>query len=173
MNRIDNTQVPVDVANKRNGHSQARKLHGARSDCIDGGTPLIVIDTRSLAAPEGETTIMNEERMQILRMIAAGQISAEEGDQLLAALEEGQPEQAQSPARWINVRISDEQSGRQKVNVNIPVALLSVGMRLGARLSGVEGVNVEELIDRVRSGASGKLVDVSGDNGERVEINVQ
>ena len=116
---------------------------------------------------------MNEERMQILRMIAAGQISAEEGDQLLAALDEGQQEPTQSPARWINVRISDEQSGRQRVNVNIPVALLSVGMRLGARLSGVEGVDVEELLERIRSGASGKLVDVSGDLGERVEINVR
>lgn len=116
---------------------------------------------------------MNEERMQILRMIAAGQISAEEGEQLLAALDEAEPEPAQTPARWINVRISDEQSGRQKVNVNVPIALLSVGMRLGARLGGVEGVNVEELLDRIRSGASGKLVDVSGDNGERVEINVQ
>jgi DUF4097 and DUF4098 domain-containing protein YvlB len=117
--------------------------------------------------------MMNEERLQILRMIAAGQISAEEGDQLLAALEEGQREPAQSPARWINVRISDEQSGRQKVNVNIPVGLLSVGMRLGARLGGIAGMNIDDLLQRVRSGDSGKLVDVSGDNGERVEISVQ
>ena len=116
---------------------------------------------------------MNEERMQILRMIAAGQISAEEGEQLLAALDEDQQEQSQSPARWINVRISDEQSGRQKVNVNIPVGLLSVGMRLGARLGNMEGIDIDDLLQRVRSAASGRLVDVSDANGERVEINVQ
>jgi DUF4097 and DUF4098 domain-containing protein YvlB len=116
---------------------------------------------------------MNEERLQILRMIAAGQITAEEGEQLLAALEEGQQDTAQSPARWINVRISDEESGRQKVNVNVPVGLLSVGMRLGARLGGMAEMNVEDLLQRIRSGASGKLVDVSGNNGERVEISVQ
>ena len=120
---------------------------------------------------------MNEERMQILRMIAGGQISAEEGDQLLQALEEGAPEEGpegQRPqARWINIRISDEHSGRQKVNLNVPVGLLSVGMRLGARLSGMGATNVDELLERIRSGASGKLVDVAGDNGERVEITVQ
>lgn len=115
-----------------------------------------------------------DERMRILRMIASGQISAEEGDQLLAALDEnGQEAPEGTPARWINIRISDERSGRQRVNVNVPVGLLSVGMRLGARLGSVNGVDVDALLGRIRSGSQGKLLDVRGDDGERVEISVQ
>ncbi len=116
----------------------------------------------------------SEERLQILRMIAGGQITAEEGDQLLAALDgNGNVEQEGMPARWINIRISDERSGRQRVNVNVPVGLLSVGMQLGARLGTVNGVDVEELLGRIRSGSHGKLLDIHGDDGERVEISVQ
>ena len=116
----------------------------------------------------------SEERLQILRMIAGGQITAEEGDQLLAALDgNGQEPHEATPARWINIRISDERSGRQRVNVNVPVGLLSVGMRLGARLGNVNGINVDALLERIRSGSEGKLLDVHGDDGERVEISVQ
>lgn len=114
------------------------------------------------------------ERLQILRMIAGGQITAEEGEQLLVALDAQQQEPPEgSAARWINIRISDERSGRQRVNVNVPVGLLSVGMQLGARLGTVNGVDVDELLGRIRSGSHGKLLDVRGDDGERVEISVQ
>jgi DUF4097 and DUF4098 domain-containing protein YvlB len=115
----------------------------------------------------------SEERLQILRMIAGGQITAEEGEQLLAALDAQQQEPPESAARWINIRISDERSGRQRVNVNVPVGLLSVGMQLGARLGTVNGVDVDALLGRIRSGSQGKLLDIQGDDGERVEISVE
>ncbi len=66
----------------------------------------------------------------------------------------------------------DEHSGRQRVNVNVPVGLLSVGMRLGARLGNVNNIDIDTLLQRMRSG-EGKLLDVRGDDGERVEISVQ
>jgi len=114
------------------------------------------------------------ERLQILRMIAGGQITAEEGEQLLAALDAQQQDPPEgTAARWINIRISDERSGRQRVNVNVPVGLLSVGMQLGARLGTVNGVDVDALLGRIRSGSQGKLLDIHGDDGERVEISVQ
>jgi len=40
---------------------------------------------------------MSEERERILRMVREGKISAEEGDELLAALEEGAEEKAEAP----------------------------------------------------------------------------
>jgi hypothetical protein len=46
-------------------------------------------------------------------------------------------------------------------------------MRLGARLGTVNGINVDTLLERIRSGSEGKLLDVHGDDGERVEISVQ
>ncbi|MDX1689200.1 MAG: hypothetical protein R3248_14550, partial [Candidatus Promineifilaceae bacterium] len=75
-----------------------------------------------------------EERMQILRMIEEGKISAGEGAELLRALEEkkdggpaAEPLRGASKPRWFRVRVTDVETGRSKVNVNIPMGLVNVG----------------------------------------------
>ena len=81
-----------------------------------------------------------EERMQILKMIEAKQITAEEGAKLLNALGEkdrgnGAPGPKPSPSttgRWFRVRVTDLKTGRRKVNVNIPLGLVDVGLKMGA-----------------------------------------
>jgi hypothetical protein len=121
---------------------------------------------------------MHNERMQILGMIQSGQISAEEGAKLLAALKSGGKETQAAEAgapRWFRVRITDLKSGKSKVNVNIPMTLVNVGMKMGARfVPDAEGVNYEELADAIRAGAQGKVIDVEDEEREeRVEIFVE
>lgn len=121
---------------------------------------------------------MHNERMQILGMIQSGQISAEEGAKLLAALKSGGKETQATDAgqpRWFRVRITDLKSGKSKVNVNIPMTLVNVGIKMGARfVPDAEGVNYEELADAIRGGAQGKVIDVEDDEREeRVEIFVE
>jgi hypothetical protein len=121
---------------------------------------------------------LHDERMQILNMIQNGQVSAEEGAKLLAALKAGAkeipPTEGGQP-RWFRVRITDLNSGKSKVNVNIPMALVNVGMKMGARfIPEAEGVNYEELAAAIQSGAQGKVVDVEDEeSGEHVEIFVE
>jgi len=89
-----------------------------------------------------------EERMQILKMIEEGKISAEEGAKLLQALA-GKSEKrrtsstlAGSEARWLRVRVTDLDTGRNTVNVNIPMSLVTVGLKMGARFApDVEGLD--------------------------------
>lgn len=116
-----------------------------------------------------------EDRMRILRMIEGGQVTAEEGAQLLAALDEDEQAPVRPAARWIRVQVTEGSTGRQKVNVNVPVGLLGVGMRLGARFAGKEAsaVNIDDLLARIKAGATGKLVDIEDQNGERVQIIVE
>lgn len=121
-----------------------------------------------------------EERLRILKMVEQGQISAEDAAKLLEALEErdkGEPAPASSgaEARWFRVRVTDLKSGRSKVNVNIPMGLVNMGLKLGARFApGIEGFNADRVIEMIREGARGKLVDVEDDEGsERVEIFVE
>ncbi|MEW5988373.1 MAG: hypothetical protein AB1791_17215 [Chloroflexota bacterium] len=122
-----------------------------------------------------------EERMQILKMIEEGKISATEGAELLRALEQNSlprpPEPLRGPSspRWLRVRITDINSGRSKVNVNIPMGLVNVGLKMGARFAPeVEGFDYNELMSAVRSGAQGKVLDVTNsEEGERVEIFVE
>ena len=123
-----------------------------------------------------------EERMQILKMIEEGTISAKEGAELLRALDKGKPRsQAPEPLkgssnpRWFRVRVTDMENGRNKVNVNIPVGLVNVGLKMGARFAPeVEGVDFEEIMEAIRSGQQGKIMDVTDEEGgERVEIFVE
>jgi hypothetical protein len=122
-----------------------------------------------------------EERLQILRMIEEGKISAVEGADLLRALDRDdgskpvQPLKGASAPRWFRVRVTDLNTGRNKVNVNIPMGLVNVGIKMGARFApNVEGLDFETISDAVRSGAHGKVVDITDDEGgERVEIFVE
>lgn len=122
-----------------------------------------------------------EDRMQILNMVAEGIISADEGAKLLAALE---PEQKKEPdqsltgpsrPRWVRVRVTDLETGRNKVNVNLPLGLVEVAARLGARFAPeLQGMDVRNIVEQVKSGAQGKLVEVEDiEDGERVEIYVE
>ena len=119
-----------------------------------------------------------EERMRILQMIQEGKVTAEEGATLLQALGSSRPQPSPSPARdprTLRVRITDINSGKTKVNVNIPMGLVNVGIKLGARFtpSGAD-VNYDEIMDAIKSGASGKLVDLEDlESGEHVEVWVE
>ena len=122
-----------------------------------------------------------EERMQILKMVADGKISAEEGAKLLAALETERkretrlPAEAPSAARWFRVRVTDLETGRNKVNVNLPMSLVDVGTRMGARFAPeLEDLDFKDIIEQIKSGAQGKIIEVEdAEGGERVEIYVE
>ena len=123
-----------------------------------------------------------EERLQILKMIEEGKISAAEGAELLRALDTKsdkypapEPMKGASAPRWFRVRVTDLQTGKSKVNVNIPMGLVNVGIKMGARFAPeMEGVDLANLAELVRSGATGKLVEVEDlEDGERVEIFIE
>ncbi len=123
-----------------------------------------------------------EERMQILKMIEEGKISAKEGAELIRAIDNNQqderaePLRGTTPARWFRVRVTDMMSGRNKVNVNIPMGLVNVGIKMGARFipENVDNAEYQEVMDAIRSGRQGKIFDYTNEeDGERVEIFVE
>jgi hypothetical protein len=119
-----------------------------------------------------------EERMKILDMVREGKISPEEGARLLQALQAGNNKKSTGDLRdprWLRVRVTDIKSGRTKVNVNIPMSLVSVGIKMGARFAPTSSsFNYAEVMDAIKSGATGKIVDLEDrDEGERVEIWVE
>ena len=121
-----------------------------------------------------------EERMQILNMVAEGKISATDGAQLLAALEpekknvRAAPERPSAP-RWFRVRVTDLETGKNKVNVNLPMSLVDVGTRMGARFAPeLEDMDFNDIVEQIKSGAQGKIIEVEdAEGGERVEIYVE
>ena len=121
-----------------------------------------------------------EERMKILKMVEEGKVTAEEGAKLLAALTDGRRGAAGSArgvggGRWLRIRVTDIASGRSKASVQIPLGLIDAGMKIGAHFAPeVEGVDMAHVMDAVRSGMTGKIIDVTDDeDGEHVEIYVE
>lgn len=120
-----------------------------------------------------------EERMRILQMIHEGKITAEEGARLLQALSSGRPPSPPPPPardpRMLRVRITDLNTGKTKVNVNIPMSLVNVGIKLGARFTpNYADVDYDEIVEAIKTGATGKLVDVEDiESGEHVEVWVE
>lgn len=123
-----------------------------------------------------------DERMQILRMIEEGKISAVDGAELLRALGKDKGNVSAPPLkggvsnpRWFRVRVTDTLSGRNKVNVNIPFGLVNVGLKMGARfVPEMEEGKLQEMISAIRSGQQGKVIDITDEeSGERVEIFVE
>lgn len=125
-----------------------------------------------------------EERMRILMMIQEGKISAEEGASLIEALDDMSQKPKTSPAsaapnipgrkspQYLRVLITDTDTGKSRVNVRLPVSLITSGMRMGARFAPeIEGLDMEQLNTWMNSGETGKIVDVFDDeDGEHVEV---
>jgi len=120
---------------------------------------------------------VSEERMQILEMVEDGKITAAEAMELFSALERNDQEIVpKTDAKWLKVRVYtlDDQP---KVNVNIPLSLVDVGLKLAKKYdpklkdSGLDNINIEEIMDAIKNGAEGKIVDVI-DEEEQTKIKV-
>ncbi len=126
-----------------------------------------------------------EERMKILKMVEEGKVSAEDAARLLAALDESRrsarpqppppPPGTTASGRWLHIRVTDVGSGRAKVNVNLPMGLVNVGLKMGAKFAPeVQGMDVQQIADAINSGMTGKIIDVTDEeDGEHVEIYVE
>ena len=84
---------------------------------------------------------MNEQRRQILQMLAEGKITADEAERLITALEREQPESPPGPAsrprarpKYLRVVVVDNSSGEGggRINVRVPLQLLRAGVRLAS-----------------------------------------
>jgi hypothetical protein len=129
----------------------------------------------------------SEERIKVLRLVNEGKLTAEEGARLLEALSSANPKTPgkgpglpQPPAlpgrpqgaRWFRVRVTDLATGRVRVNIRLPITVVTTGFKLGARFSTeVDGLDMKTLMESIRSGETGQIVDVYDDKeGEHVEV---
>lgn len=127
-----------------------------------------------------------EEKLQILKMVEDGKITSQEGMNLLEALsgDNGNKKEYvnnKSP-KWFKVRIY-EPSNKNRVNVTIPLSLVNLGMKFSNRFApdfvpelenaGLSEEDIFEIFEEIKNGASGKIVDIESENGEKIEITVE
>jgi hypothetical protein len=122
----------------------------------------------------------SEERLRVLQMLEDGKITPDEATSLLRALGKGQEAGTyaavrETERRFLRIQVTDLVSGSAKVNVTIPLGLVSAGLRIAERFAPeAQGIDMQELEAAIRSGAEGKVVEVmDAEDNERVEIYVE
>jgi hypothetical protein len=126
---------------------------------------------------------MNEEKMMILKMLQEGKISADEAARLLESLESGskkeEVKQTDEPrkgeGKFFRVSITDITTGKSRVNIRMPLSVMGIGLKFGAHFAPqIDGVESEQLMEAIRNGQVGKIIDVyDDDGGEHVEIYIE
>lgn len=126
---------------------------------------------------------MQDEKLRVLSMLKEGTITAEEAMRLLDALEVPEEESITpgTKVKWFKIRVTDTQTNKVKVSVNLPIGLVDWALRAGtkvSRLAGVDldemGVDLEGLRGAINFGIRGTIVDViDEDEHTHVEIVVE
>ncbi len=122
----------------------------------------------------------SDEKMQILGMVEESKINAKEAMELMNALEQSQEDiTLKSDIKWLKVRVKTRDE-KDKVNVNIPISLVDVGLKLAStyapnfKKSDLEKFDVESIIQAVQNGAEGNIVDVEDEeNQTHVKVYVE
>lgn len=135
-------------------------------------------------------------RREILQMLANGSITASEAGDLLLQINDlevqpaapataptGEPpltepertgKDSAKKARWLNVRVTDTDSGRDRVSLRIPLSLARIGLRMGAHFSPEIGdMDWEQMLQELAGTDEQTIVEVNDqDDGELVRISV-
>ena len=133
--------------------------------------------------PRNRRDLTREERLEILRLVEEGSVTADEAAALLDALDRADRQASpfkDEPARpassgvgQVRIRVTDSASGRAKVNLALPLGLIDAGLGIARRFAPGRVGDAEAIRDSVASGGfRGPLLDID-EGGERVEIIVE
>jgi hypothetical protein len=117
---------------------------------------------------------MNEQRRQILQMLAEGKITADEAEKLIDALERKQPEsppgaagRPKSGPKYLRIVVNAEESAGEdpsRVNIRIPLQLLRAGVRLTSLMPPQALTQVNEQLNK-----SGMPIDLTQLKPQHIE----
>ena len=120
---------------------------------------------------------MEENRMQVLKMLEEGKITSDEAARLLDALEPGRAAEGESNrGRRLLIKVTDARTGKKKVNLRIPIGLAKIATKFippkSKRKLAEEGVDVDAVLSQVMTGNLGKIIDVESDD-DLVEVIIE
>jgi hypothetical protein len=125
-------------------------------------------------------------RKEILQMLSEGTIDVARATEMLNdARESSEPaappvREPEAPVaagkpgrRWLHVHVSDLESGRQRVKVNVPLGLVNFGLKIGARFTDeMDETMMHDVLTALQDESlTGTLVEVEDlEDNERVHI---
>jgi hypothetical protein len=122
--------------------------------------------------------LSREERNHILRMVAAGQVSADEAGHMFdALLETSVPIPPPVPNRTVRVWVTDTATRSQRVNMTatLPVNVLRVSLQtLASVVPPLRNGQVEQIVRSLENGSTGRVMDFQDlEDGKRVEVFIE
>ena len=155
----------------------------------------MMIEPMPIRPPRRSQDATREERLEVLRMLEAGAITAEDAARLLEALDRtaqppgayqagGDPigrhatdpsESGHGPARHVRIRVSEGEgeSARTRVNLMLPLTAIDVGLGIAERFAPDYFDDTDGLRKAIAAARPGPIIDVEGDDGERVQISIE
>lgn len=135
-------------------------------------------DTQFSRQSRRDTT--REERLEVLRLLESGDISAAEADALLDALlavDQARPAEAtgyQPPKRpgAVRIRVTDQLTGKANINLALPLGLVEGGLNIARKFAPDKVPAVESIRQSIADGLTGTVVDVV-DKNDRIEVIIE
>jgi DNA-binding transcriptional MerR regulator len=119
---------------------------------------------------------MQDERMQILKMLEQGDVSAEEAARLLDALGGGREAGGPGRGKRLRIEITEPDTGKKKVNLKLPLGLARIATKFipanKKKELAQEGIDLDEVLSQVTCENFGKLVDFESDDG-LIQISIE
>lgn len=126
---------------------------------------------------------MKEETLKVLKMVEEGKLSSEKASELLAAMDVKEEKAITISENYKKkiLRIKVDSADGDKVNVNLPVSVISSILKatgkLPIQMNGMENINIEELTQVVAAAfeneVDGEIVDVKSADGDIVKIVIE
>jgi SHOCT-like domain len=118
---------------------------------------------------------------KILKLVEQGALTADEADQILSALASGTADAGAGPAgetyraadtnedpdKPRHLRVEITEGGRRVVNLRVPLNMASLAAGF---VPGLPDEAAERIRSSIRSGMRGPIVDILGEDGDRVLI---
>lgn len=76
-------------------------------------------------------------------------------------------------ARFVRVRVTDQHTGEQRANINVPIGVVGMGMGWARWLGGRHRGQMDQIMQAIREGRRGTIFNATGDHGEQVEISIE
>lgn len=127
---------------------------------------------------------MTDDKLRILQMLENGIINASEAADLLNTLDTVTEDNSVTPAekqndraKWMKIEITDTNTGKKKVNLRVPLAILKIAGKSGGIFTKYLDSDTQTLLDQdaisdfINEGQKGVIVDViDEEDGEKVLI---
>ncbi len=119
--------------------------------------------------------IVENEKLQVLKMVQDGTVTPEEATKLLQALEGKSTAGAlvAGSGKMLRMRITKAEDA--KVNLNLPMSLIEAAVAIGVKFipeEDMRGIDVNAIIEAIRQGVTGKIVEIDSEDA-KVEISVE